>query len=86
MQKHGNTFEVGSIINSRFDGKIFAVTKTGSHAAIIPQIIGRTWITGTHPYMLGPDDPWPQGYRLKDTWGFGLSSPECCSRWQTTRT
>ena len=28
----------------------------------------RAWITGTHQHMLDPDDPWPGGYRLTDTW------------------
>lgn len=26
------------------------------------------WITGIHLLMLDPDDPWPGGYRLSDTW------------------
>jgi proline racemase len=40
-------------------------------AAILPEISGRGWITGIHQHMLDPDDPWPQGYRLSDTWGAG---------------
>jgi proline racemase len=36
--------------------------------AIIPSISGRAWITGTMQHMLDPDDPWPRGYRLSDTW------------------
>ncbi|HIL44707.1 MAG TPA: hypothetical protein EYG37_00600, partial [Candidatus Thioglobus sp.] len=28
----------------------------------------RAWITGTHQLMLDSDDPWPEGYRLTDTW------------------
>ena len=38
-------------------------------AAIQPEISGRAWITGSHQHMLDPDDPWPEGYRLTDTWG-----------------
>jgi proline racemase len=34
----------------------------------VPSISGRAWITGTHQHMLDPDDPWPAGYRLSDTW------------------
>ena len=37
-------------------------------AAILPTVSGRAWITGTHQHMLDPDDPWPEGYRLADTW------------------
>jgi proline racemase len=34
----------------------------------LPSISGRAWITGTRQDMLDPDDPWPAGYRLSDTW------------------
>ena len=37
--------------------------------AIRPEISGRAWITGVDQHMLDPADPWPQGYRLSDTWG-----------------
>ena len=57
-----------SIIGSRFEGEIVADTMLGGRKAIIPTISGRAWITGTHQYMLDPQDPWPQGYRLSDTW------------------
>ena len=32
------------------------------------QSLERAWITGTHQHMLDPDDPFPRGYRLSDTW------------------
>jgi proline racemase len=38
------------------------------HAAIVPSVAGRAWITGVCQHMLDPDDPWPEGYRLADTW------------------
>ncbi len=57
-----------SIIDSRFDCSIVSETKVGDKPAIIPSIRGRAWITGTHQIMLDPDDPWPGGYRLSDTW------------------
>lgn len=57
-----------SIINSRFDCRVVGQTTVGGRPAIIPEISGRAWITGTHQVMLDPDDPWPTGYRLGDTW------------------
>ena len=57
-----------SIIDSRFDCRIVEETMVGDKKAIIPSIRGRAWITGTHQIMLDPDDPWPGGYRLSDTW------------------
>lgn len=65
----GETFDAISIINSRFNGKITALTQVGPLPAVIPQISGRAWITGTHQHLLDPEDPWPQGYRINDTWG-----------------
>jgi proline racemase len=57
-----------SIIDSHFDCSIVEETRVGTKKAIIPSIRGRAWITGTHQLMLDPDDPWPDGYRLSDTW------------------
>jgi proline racemase len=34
----------------------------------VPSIAGRAWVTGTAQLMLDPEDPWPRGYRLSDTW------------------
>ncbi len=65
----GQTFEAVSIIGSRFTGRIVGETRIGDRDAIIPEISGRGWITGTHQHMLDPEDPWPEGYRLSDTWG-----------------
>ncbi|WP_170448257.1 trans-3-hydroxy-L-proline dehydratase [Ruegeria arenilitoris] len=65
----GQSFEAVSIIGSRFTGRILGTTQVGDRAAILPEISGRGWITGIHQHMLDPDDPWPQGYRLRDTWG-----------------
>ena len=58
-----------SLIGSTFNGRILGTTTVGDIRAIRPEISGRAWITGTHQHMLDPDDPWPQGYRLSDTWG-----------------
>lgn len=64
----GETFTAQSIIGSEFHGRIAATAMVGDIPAIVPEITGRAWITGTHQHMLDPDDPWPEGYRLSDTW------------------
>jgi len=58
-----------SIIGSQFVGKIVQEAQVGSHSAIVPSVSGRGWITGIHQHMLDPTDPWPNGYKLSDTWG-----------------
>ena len=60
---------VRSLIGSTFAGRILGQTEVGGTPAIRPEISGRGWITGIHQHMLDPDDPWPEGYRLSDTWG-----------------
>ncbi|MDE0590567.1 proline racemase family protein [Halocynthiibacter sp. C4] len=67
--QQGQTFEAVSIIGSRFTGQIVGPAKVGGRDAIVPEICGRGWITGTHQHMLDPSDPWPEGYQLSDTWG-----------------
>lgn len=69
QMRTGQSLEAVSIIGSRFSGRILGTTQVGNRPAILPEISGRGWITGIHQHMLDPDDPWPQGYRLRDTWG-----------------
>jgi len=70
--KPGDKYIGKSIIDSRFDCRIVEETRVGDKTAIIPSIRGRAWISGTHQIMLDPDDPWPEGYRLSDTWPLKL--------------
>ena len=64
----GETFVARSIIDSKFECRIEERTQVGSFPAIVPTLTGRAWITGFHQHMLDPNDPWPLGYKLSDTW------------------
>ncbi|NCF82302.1 MAG: hypothetical protein GWP74_11905 [Proteobacteria bacterium] len=64
----GEPFQGRSIVDSEFDCVIDEAIDMDGKVAIVPAISGRAWITGTHQHMLDPDDPWPGGYRLSDTW------------------
>ena len=57
-----------SIIGSEFSGRIRDHVTLGGRDAILPEITGRAWVTGTHQLLLDPTDPWPEGYRISDTW------------------
>jgi len=57
-----------SIIDSTFIGRIESETTVGSSPAVIPSIEGRAWTTGRKELWLDPSDPWPEGYRVADTW------------------
>ena len=69
VMKTGDRLTARSVIGSTFSGTIVSETTVGGRAAIVPEISGRGWITGIHQHMLDPSDPWPEGYRLSDTWG-----------------
>lgn len=69
LMQVGDRFTATSVLGSTFAGRIAEVATVGTGPAIVPEISGRGWITGTHQHMLDPDDPWPEGYRLSDTWG-----------------
>ena len=64
----GERFIGRSIIGSEFHCHIDSLCEVAGRPAIIPCLSGRAWITGTHQHLLDPSDPWPQGYRLSDTW------------------
>jgi len=64
----GDSYLARSLIGSEFHCRIAAETTVGDRPAITPEISGRGWITGTRTEMLDPDDPFPEGYKLSDTW------------------
>ena len=66
--RKGDSMIGRSIIDSRFDCQVVEETAIAGKPAIIPSIRGRAWITGTMQYTLDPDDPWPGGYKVSDTW------------------
>jgi trans-L-3-hydroxyproline dehydratase len=64
----GDAMTHASAIGSTFDGRIVAETTVGDYAAIVPAIRGSAFITGTTELYVDPDDPFPEGYLLSDTW------------------
>jgi proline racemase len=57
-----------SILGSSFIGRIASATRVGGYEAVIPTISGRSWIYGQGQIGRHPDDPFPTGYTLSDTW------------------
>ncbi len=64
----GQRFVGRSIIGTEFFCHIAGTTTVAGKPAVVPVIAGTAWITGTHQHTLDPTDPFPQGYRLADTW------------------
>jgi len=66
--KVGDTLLARSIIDSEFLGCIEEEVLLGDKMAIRPSISGRAWLAGKSEMTLDKRDPWPEGYRLSDTW------------------
>ncbi|HEX5116213.1 MAG TPA: proline racemase family protein [Pseudonocardiaceae bacterium] len=60
----GDEFVNESFIGTRFVGRLVEQTTVGDLTAVVPEITGRAWITGTAQYLLDPDDPFPHGFVL----------------------
>ena len=58
-----------SIIGGTFTAEAVGETTVGSHRAVLPRITGRGWVYGREELWLAPDDPFPSGFALSDTWG-----------------
>jgi proline racemase len=57
-----------SILSTEFVGEIVETLTVGDRAGIRPAISGQAFLTGFHQYVLDPNDPFPTGYTLSDTW------------------
>ena len=66
--KIGQRLVASSIIDSTFIGRVESETVIGDTPAVIPSVEGRAWTTGRKELWLDPNDPWPEGYRISDTW------------------
>jgi proline racemase len=68
LMRAGDGMTHASVIGSTFDGRIVSETVVGGRAAIVPAIRGSAWITGIAQVFVDPDDPFPAGFLLTDTW------------------
>jgi proline racemase len=64
----GQAFDHESIIGTHFLAEVVATTKVKRKPAVVTTVAGRGWITSIGQYGYDPDDPFPEGYTLSDTW------------------
>lgn len=64
----GQPYRGRSIIGTEFECTIREEVTYAGRRAIVPEVTGRAWIYGTSQLFLDPDDPFPSGYRVTDTW------------------
>jgi proline racemase len=60
----GQDFVNESLIGTRFTGRLVGETTVGDLPAVVPEITGRAWVTGSGEYLLHADDPFPAGFAL----------------------
>jgi trans-L-3-hydroxyproline dehydratase len=68
LMKTGDAMTAASPIGSTFDGRIVGETTVDGRPAIVPAIRGSAFITELRQVFVDPDDPFPEGYLLSDTW------------------
>lgn len=67
----GEDFHHEGILDTIFTGRLLRETRVGDYAAVVPSLSGSAWITGFGQYVLDPDDPFPEGFRVGDIWSRG---------------
>ena len=65
----GDTRTSISTIGGTFIAEAIGETKVGRFGAVLPRITGKAWIYGREELRISPDDPFPHGFALSDTWG-----------------
>ncbi len=68
LMRVGDAMTHASALGTTFDGRIVAAADVAGTPAIVPAIRGSAWITGRSDLYVDPDDPFPEGYLLSDTW------------------
>lgn len=56
---------VESILGTRFTGRILDEATVEGRPAVIPEVEGRSWITGRHEFFLDPEDPLRHGFLVR---------------------
>jgi proline racemase len=58
-----------STIGGTFVAEVIGETRVGPYPAILPRITGQAWIYGREVLRRSPEDPFPSGFALSDSWG-----------------
>ena len=61
----GTVLRHDSIIGSTFTGTVLGTTDVGGRPAVIPQVTGMAYRTGTHVFSIDPHDPLVPGFLLR---------------------
>ena len=57
-----------SILDTTFECELVSEEEKDGTVCVVPEIKGQAWITGEQKLYLDDNNPFPNGYRLTDTW------------------
>ncbi len=57
-----------SILDTTFECELISEEEKDGAVCVVPEITGQAWITGEQKLYLDDNNPFPNGYRLTDTW------------------
>lgn len=63
--KIGEIMTIESITGSVFKGSVVKAEKFGDFEAVIPQVEGTAFVTGTNEFWIDPEDEFPEGFFLR---------------------
>ena len=61
----GRLITIESILGSTMAVRVVETTTFGPYAAVIPEVTGQAWITGSHEFWVDPSDPLKAGFILR---------------------
>jgi len=61
----GEAITIESILGTTFGGRVLSTTTVGDHAAVVPEVTGRAFVTGRNELLIDPDDPLGEGFLLR---------------------
>ena len=61
----GEAFAVESIVGSTFTGSVQETVAFGGHDAVVPEVTGEAYVTGTSTFTVDPADPFREGFVLR---------------------
>jgi proline racemase len=64
----GEAFNHYSLLDTVFGCRIESSSTVAGTPSVTTRVAGRAWLTGVSYYGTDPEDPFPEGYRLNDTW------------------
>lgn len=61
----GEQYVVESVVGSTFTGSIRETVEFGGHDAVVPEVAGEAYLTGTSTFTVDPEDPFGDGFVLR---------------------